>query len=96
MDLSDATLEALGAAWCEKIRASLPPWDWCLSPHHRGWKRAWAEVRQNCDQGGLSWQVMESSAQGHHFRQRTSDGGKNRWYTVALREDDFEPVEPER
>lgn len=60
-----------------------------------GWERAWAEVHARCDQTGLSWQYMESWSDGHRFRQRTSDGGPNRWYTVAPREDDFDPVEVE-
>ena len=68
-------------------------WDWFLMPHHRGWARAWAEVNANCDQDGMSWGYMERSPSGRHFRQRTSDGGPNRWYEVAREPDDFELVD---
>jgi hypothetical protein len=92
--MNDAICSAVGALLCERISRKVIPWDWFLAPHHRGWKRAWAEIREKCDQAGMSWQYMETSSNGHHFRQRTSDGGPNRWYMVARQPDDFEPAEP--
>lgn len=88
------SLELLGSVVCETIAHNAVPWDFALSPRHRGWKRACAELDANCDTDCGSWHCMESTAAGHHFRQRAcpENGGKNVWYTVAPMPDDFEPA----